>query len=170
MATALEVIAFVDEKQDGVYPVLGTDGSPVAFVTVPWLSRKFEVAAPDGRALCAGRPAGFGMEYEVTGAGGATLLTVRASFWRGKQRVITRADGTELRLTGDSWPSRDWTVTDAADRIVLGIEATAGTWSFHPDAYAVRVGDPTLTLAEVVGIVQANRMLVKAARAGAGGG
>lgn len=170
MAASLEVYAFVDKKQDGYFPVLDTDGALLARIDVPMMSRRFSVTTADGRALCSGRPRGFGgSSYEVVDGAGALLLTVRTGFWSGKRRTVMLANGTELSLQGETWPSRDWNVTDAAGRTVLSIVATASGWSFHPDAYGVQVGDPALTLAHVVGIVEANRMLVKSARSSAGG-
>lgn len=167
MNIALDVVAFLDKKQEGRYPVFDTAGRPLAYIEVPWGSRKFTAVTAAGGALCSGKGHAFSRTYDVCDAYGNPLFTMKSGFWANKTRTITFPNGYELILHGEKWPSRDWAVRDASERVVLHIEATASTWSLHPDAYAVRIGDPNLTLAHVVGIVQANRILVKASRASA---
>lgn len=169
MNSALEIIAFLDRKQNGYYPVFDTDGRTIAQIQVPWGGRKFTAVATGGATLCTGRPRTFTRNYDVFDAANGLLLTIRSDFWSGKKRTITFGNGAELVLHGAGWPSRDWSVEDAAGRVVLSIAATSSTWSFHPDAYAVQIADPALALAHVVGIVEANRVIVKARRSSAGG-
>lgn len=167
MNTALDVVAFLDKKQEGRYPVFDAAGRPLAFIEVPWGGRTFTALTAEGRVLCSGKGRVFSRTYDVADAYGNPLLRLSSGFWSSKTRTVSCADGRELVLHGESWPSRDWRVCEASERVVLNIEATAGAWSFHPDAFAVRISDPNLILADVVGIVQANRILLKAARASA---
>lgn len=167
MSSTDAVIGFVDRKQDGYFPVYGIDGGELAQIRVPWGCRKFTAVTPTGQPVCTGRPVTFSRTYEVSDPYGGLLLSLRSNFWSGRKRVVTLADGSELLLQGAGWPSRDWSVTGADGATVLSIVATASGWSFHPDAYAVKVADPRLTLAHVIGIVEANRILVKSARAAA---
>lgn len=93
------------------------------------------------------------------------LFSLRSAAWR-NQRTATFPNGGELTIRGRSWHSRDWVVEDAGGTAVLQAAATATGWSLHPDAYAVQV-DSALSLAQVIGIVQANRIMLKSRRAGA---
>lgn len=167
MSSSLEVYAFLDKKEDGAFPVFDVAGAVVARIEPSFWTRKFTAYTADGRVLCEGKAVPMSRTFEVFDGSGGLLLDMASSFWSGKKRTIRLGDGRELELRGESWPSRDWNVTDAAGRTVLGIVNTASGWSFHPDAYAVQIGDPSLSLAHAVGIVESNRLLVKAARSSA---
>ncbi|GAB2474306.1 LURP-one-related/scramblase family protein [Jatrophihabitans fulvus] len=165
MSESLEIYGFVDERENGAFPVYDVQGAVVARIEPSFWTRKFTAYAADGSVLCEGRAVPMSQAFDVTDASGNVLIELAGSFWSSKKRTITLGTGAEFELRGEPWPSRDWNVTDASGRVVLDIDATAGFWSFHPDAYAVQVADPALTLAHVVGIVESNRILVKQARA-----
>ena len=97
--------------------------------------------------------------YDPTGA---VLASVRRSAW-GRSKSVTLADGRELRVEGRLF-ARDWTVTDPGGRVAIEAVAQGSSWSFHPDAFVVRCYDSTIGLAELVAIVELNRIMVKAAR------
>lgn len=167
MSAALEIVAFGDRREHGRFPVLGVDGATLARIKVPWGGRRFVASTPDEAVLCTGRGRAFTRNYEVYDATGALRLSIRSEMWSTKRRTVTFCNGAELYLQGASWPDRGWVLIDSARTTSLSIAATAGTWSLHPDAYAVRIEDPHLALIDIVGIVQANRILVKAERGAA---
>lgn len=84
-------------------------------------------------------------------------------FVLGTRKIVTLVDGRELCITGRAF-SRDWQLTDQAGRVVLGADAQGSSFSFHPDAFVVRSDEESLNLVQIVGIVELNRLIVKAGR------
>ena len=162
--TAPDVLAFADTKTDGAYAVTEPSGATVAWIrTKVFTAVSFEATTAGGEPLCSGRRAGFlSSRWEATDPGGRLVASVRNSF-TGTRKTVTLPDGRELALRGRMF-TRDWALLDAQGRDVLSSTPSTGTWSFHPDAWVVRSHDATLDLAQVVGIVQLNRLMVKGGR------
>jgi len=167
--TVSEALVFADKKQDGAFPVTAADGSVVARIAVRWTGSSFEATTAEGTPLCSGKHhSAFSRHWEAYSPGGTQLALVRSSLW-GRGKTVTLADGRELRVGGSAF-SRGWTVTDAAGRTVLDADAQGSSFSFHPDGFAVRCYDDSLGLAQIVAIVELNRLIVKAGRNAAAGG
>ncbi len=161
--SAPDVLAFDDTKTDGAYAVSEPSGAVAAWIRVPWTGSSFSASTAAGEPLCTGRRAGFfSVSWEAVDPRGVTLSSVRSSFW-GTGKTVTLADGRVLTLRGQLF-GRDWSLLDAAGRDVVSSTPTTSSWSWRPDAWLVRCHDLSLSLAEVIAVVQLNRMMVKAAR------
>ena len=161
--TAPDVLAFADNKSDGAYAVSEPSGSVVARIRVPWTSSSFTAVTATGEPLCTGRRTGFfSSGWQAVDPAGRVLGSVRSSFW-GASKIVTLADGRELTLRGQLF-GRDWSLLDAEGHDILSSTPMVSGWSFRTDAWLVRSHDLSLSLAEVIAIVQLNRMMVKAAR------
>ncbi len=156
------VLGFRDRKQDGRLPVDGPDGQPVAFITTH-SSSSFEVVDSDGGQLCTGsaRLRGFSQHREALDPTGARLVEYRAR-WR--KETATLADGRSFTITG-KWLGGDWQAAGDAGTVALSSTAGPGRGAFHPDDWLVTVHDPTLTMAEVVAVVELHRLAVQSTRA-----
>lgn len=165
--TAPDVLDFADKKTDGAYAVTEPSGAPVAWLQVSsWTGASFSATTASGEPLCTGRRTGFfSVTWEAVDPGGRVLGSVRSAFW-GNSKVVTLADGRTLTLRGQLF-GRDWSLIDGSGRDVLSSTPTSSGWSFRPDAWLVRCHDLSLSLAEVVAVVQLNRMMVKSSRASA---
>lgn len=161
---APDVLDFSDRKVDGAYAVTEPSGATVAWIDVPfWSGSSFSAVTAAGEPLCEGRRSGFfSVTWQATDPGGRPLGSVRSAFF-GSSKVVTLADGRTLTLRGQLF-GREWSLQDAEGRDVLSSAPTSSAWSFRPDAWLVRCHDLSLSLAEVVAVVQLNRMIVKAAR------
>ena len=89
-------LAFPHRKSDGVLPVLGVDGNPVATIRAATRQRSsFEVDGPGGVKLCAVKKTGhFSRTYEVTDAEDHPLLTLKQG-WGTSATVRTADDGVD---------------------------------------------------------------------------
>lgn len=165
--TAPDALAFADKRIDGAYPVTAPDGSVVVRIWVSrWSGSTFEAVTGYGAPLCSGRHRGWlSRSWDAYDPVGAVLVSVRSSFWGNSKSVLLPA-GRELRIAGKML-SRDWVLTDPAGRTVLGADAQGSSLSFHPDAFVVRCYDDSLGLAQIISIVELNRLMVKAARGSA---
>jgi hypothetical protein len=164
LVTAPDVLAFADRKTDGAYAVTEPSGTVVALIRVNgWTGRSFEASRADGEPLCSGRSRGmFSTWWDVRGADDRLLASLKASF-AGARKQVRLSDERALTIEG-RWFTRDWAMRDESGGDVLSLEPTTGAWSFRPDAWVVRSHDASLGLDAVVGIVEVNRLMVKAAR------
>lgn len=163
--TAPDVLAFADKSTGGAYDVTEPSGVVVARIRVSlWTGASFQATAANGEPLCSGRRTSFwANRWEAVDPTGRALGSVRNASWTGTRKAVTLADGRELSLAGNMW-GREWALRDAEGHDILSSTPTTGTWTFHPDAWLVRSHDASLDLAQVVGVVQLNRMMVKAGR------
>lgn len=170
--TAPDALAFADKKQDGAFPVTAPDGSVVARIEVNWSGSSFDATTAAGAPLCSGKHRSiFSNSWDAHDPAGALLASVRRSFW-GNRKHLTLPDGRALTISGRAF-SRDWTLTDQAGQVVVAADAQGSGFSFHPDAFVVQCYDDSLELAQIISIVEVNRLIVKAGRrsaAAAGGG
>lgn len=165
--SAPDVLAFADRKTDGAYAVTEPSGAVVALIRVKTFTMvSFTVTTAAGEPLCTGRRTGFWTSrWEATAPSGAVLCTLKGSGW-GTGKTVTLGDGRALSLRGRLF-ARDWALLDDQGREVLSSTPSTSSWSFSPDAWVVRSHDTSLDLAQVVAIVQLNRMMVKGSRSSA---
>ncbi len=162
--TAPDVLAFSDRKVRGAFPVTEPSGAVVATIRVGfWSGTSFEAVGADGEPLCSGRRLGLlSNTWGVVDPRGSELASMRPSVW-GTRKTVTLPAGRVLSVEGRVF-SRDWALRDEQGDAVLTSTPTTAAWSFRPDAWVVRCHDASLDLAQVVAIVQLNRMVVKARR------
>ena len=165
-----QLLVFPDRKVQGRYPVLDGDDQVVATIATTWTGSSFTAVDADGRPLCTGRAAMWGLSgrWTTTGPDGGPLLTVVKSVWRA-QAVVTLASGGTLTVAGSVW-KREFAVSDAAGRAVLAATPRTSALSLHPHDFAVRRHPDGLTVPEVVALVQSWRMARKSDDATAAGG
>ena len=165
-----DVLAFSDRRSEGAFPVADASGEVVASIRVArWSGASFTATTTDGGPLCSGRHRGWlSTWWDAADPQGAPLCSLKSGVWGTRRRVLLPGR-PELTLTGQ-WFGRDWSMTDAAGTPVLLSEPSTGPFSLRPDAWVVRCLDPSLTLAQVVAVVETNRLLVKASRASAAAG
>lgn len=167
--TAPDVLAFADKKREGAYDVNEPSGTVVARIRVSmWSGSKFEATTGSGEPLCTGRKRTWSSSWDAVDPAGAPLVTVKGTAFSSKRRV-TLPDERVLVLQG-RWFGRDWALRDEAGNDVLTSEPMNSIWSFHPDAWIVRSHDATLSLAQVVAIVELHRLVVKAENASSSAG
>jgi hypothetical protein len=160
--TDYDILLFPDRRIDGAFPVTDSHGNPVARVSAARRGSRFTVTSVDRRPLCAGGASRWWLsgKWQVTDADGAPLLTVTATPLRNRASVRL-ARGGELTLRGSSW-RRDFTLLDAAGRIVLSAAPRTSAISPRQHDYAVQQSiPPVLDLAEVIAVVQVWRMVKK---------
>lgn len=162
--TAPDVLAFADRRTDGSYAVTEPSGTTVARIEVSaWSGQKFQAFAADGEPLCSGRKRNLlSSWWDAVDPGGRPLASLRNSL-TGTRKEVRLPDERVLTVRGQ-WFGRDWSMRDDSGRDVLTSEPTTSSWSFRPDAWVVRSHDASLDLAQVVGIVELNRLMVKAGR------
>jgi hypothetical protein len=157
-------LAFPDRKSDGVLPVLGVDGNPVATIRAATRQRSsFEVDGPGGVKLCAVKKTGhFSRTYEVTDAENHPLLTLKQGW--GTSATVRTADGREYMLAGRS---RSFALTAADGETIAraGKGKTGGL--FRSDDYAVEVRRSDFTVGELVAVVEIHRRTQKRRRTAA---
>ncbi|WP_141014816.1 hypothetical protein [Nocardioides sambongensis] len=161
-----DVLLFADRKVEGAYPVAEPSGAIVARIQVPWTGTSFTATTGQGEPLCSGRrPHMFSQRWQAFDHAGRLVAELKPSF-TGIRKTVTLGDGRVLELHGRMM-SRDWRM-DGPRGPVLSSEPTSSQWSFWPDAWQVRCHDVSLDLAQTVGIVALNRIMVKANRQSAG--
>lgn len=162
--TAPDVLAFADRKTNGAYAVTEPSGSVVALIQVNgWTGASFEAFRATGEPLCFGKRRGlFSGWWDARDPVDRPLASLKSSF-TGTRKQVRLPDERVLTIEG-RWFTRDWAMRDESGRDVLSSEPTTSAWSFRPDAWVVRSHDASLGLDAVVGIVELNRLMVKAAR------
>lgn len=182
-------LGFADRRTDGRVVVSRSDGEPVAFIARSRVAQRFTAFAPDGSVLCRGRHRHAVSRFmDLRAADGSKMGRVRRG---GRHDQVVLRDGRSLRLAV-RWFGQGWVLTDPDGTEVISTvrRAASGltleqleTGRLPDDAptilgHRVRIEtyftigrddwlvtpDGSLDLAQTVGVVEAYRLLVKAAR------
>ncbi len=123
------------------------------------LRRRFDAYDPHGRPLCSGGVAilrGWTARDPV----GAVLVRLGSGLFR--TSWVTLADGSQATLRG-AFFGRNWGLTGPDGRELLSSVPHRAGLVFAPDSWLVG-SDGTLSLAEIIAVVELHRLQVKQRR------
>jgi hypothetical protein len=152
----------------GTSPVMLSDGRTIAQVQWHfWTARsRFEILDPLGGVLAQGASQGFaGRRYTVRTPTGRALVEIRLGIWRPiSGATVTLGNGNAISVKQLSmWSDRNFQILRGG-RQVGRISTTTGVFTFHPDSYAFELSAPVMSALEAIGLAQALRAVVRAAR------
>jgi hypothetical protein len=152
----------------GTSPVMLSDGRTIAQVQWHfWTVRsKFEILDPLGGVRAEGGSHGFsGRRYAVRTPAGRTLVEIKLGIWRPiSGAAVTLGNGNPISVKQTSvWSDRNFQFF-SGDRQVGRISPTTSVFTFHPDSYAFELSAPVMSALEAIGLAQALRAVVRAAR------
>ena len=173
-------LVFPDRRDGDRFPVLGSTGAPVAWISTRLTSNAFTAADASGRPLCEASAGRWGLSrtWKALGPRGRPLLTVTFGWFRRSGAVSlarnsldgNSLDGSgELTLDGGTW-SRAFSVVDRGGNALLRATPRTSSFSFRQHDYAVETAAGGLELAEVVALVQIWRTVRRNESAAAAGG
>lgn len=158
--TGVTVLGFDDRRiVDGSYSVLAADGTPVAEVSPAFWRSRFEALDDSGAALCYGK-ARLVSGWRAFAPGGQELLTLRVRPLN-HHRTTLRGGELECRSIGKAFTG-EWYLQAGDGRTLLQAISTKGS-SYPVDVWTVE-SDGTLTLAELVAVVELHRLELKRKR------
>lgn len=155
------VLGFPDRKvKDERAPVIGEDGELVATLNPATRRYRFEAQDPDGNPICSGRMRN-GMGWEAVDADGAELVRMGPGFFG---RYSLRLRGGELRLAmrGRAYKG-ELTVLSPEKEFLINSIPGHESWDFADRDWVLR-SDGTLTLAEVIAVVELHRLEMRRRR------
>jgi hypothetical protein len=152
----------------GTSPVLLSDGRTIAQVQWHmWTVRsRFEILDPLGRVLAEGRSHGFaGRQFAVRTPAGRVLVNIKLGVWRPiSGATVTLSNGTPISVKQISvWSDRNFQILRGGEPVGR-ISPTTGKFTARPDSYAFELSAPVMSALEAIGLAQALRAVVRAAR------
>jgi hypothetical protein len=158
--TGVSVLGFDDRRiVDGSYSVLAADGTPVAEVSPAFWRSRFEAVDDAGTQLCHGK-ARLISGWRAFDPAGQELLTLRVRPLN-HHRTTLRGGELECRSIGKAFTG-EWYFQATDGRNLLQATSNKGL-SYPLDVWTVET-DGTLSLAELVAVVELHRLELKRKR------